>query len=276
MAKIKLVSIAVLLSAILFLGYNFLLPKYKMYQDNLVQEQKLSQIKELTLTSLSSAGYPDEKKVKEDRKHLCELTARSTQEREKTVLAIKAFIDNPSAEVTYQCNDSFYDTTNDKFIPAKSETYTVGINTFIVNPLTDHVVQADIKEYTSGAKNYSQEDIESMGKDFINAHQDILGQFDLSKLSYEINKKSDGTNTNYFLIWTGESKKIMLDPPAVTCSRDLNKDVSGVYYQADGTPCIKTYETTITPTLQIAINSFGQILNYTNSFEGDVGRAMIF
>lgn len=185
-------------------------------------------------------------------------------------------MNSESAEVTYQCNDAFYDTTNDRFIPAKSETYTIGINTFIVNPSTDHVVQADIKEYTNGTKSYSQEEVESLGKDFINTHQDILGHLDLSKLNYEVNKKGDGISTNYFLIWNSESKKIALDPPAVTCSRDLNKDMPGVYYQTDGTPCIKTYETTITPTLQIAINSFGQILNYTNSFEGDVGRAMIF
>jgi hypothetical protein len=270
----KTALIVVVVTVVAVIGNKIVLPKYRTYKFNHQQQQKLTQIKELTLTSLSSAVYPDEKSAKENRKQICNLTARPPQEREKAIQAIKEFNDNPS-DVVYQCSDAFYDTTNDKLISAKSETYTAGLNIFIVNPTTNHIVQADIKEFKNSSKTYSQKEIEVFGKEFIQKHANILGSFDLAKLNHEIGKKEGNitTDTNYFLMWTGESKKVKLDPPAVTCSLDLKKDTPGIYYQNDGTPCIKNYETTITPTLQIAINSRGQILNYTNSFEGEIGRA---
>lgn len=263
------------ISLIVFLFYKTLQPKYESYKVNLEQEQKISQIKELSLESLKSSGYPDEKKAKEGRKQLCALTARPDQEREKAILAIKEFIDNPSAQVVYQCSDAFYDTTNDKLIPAKSETYLVGLSTFVVNPFTNHIVQVDIKEFAESNKVYSQKEIETKAKEFITKHSDILGTFDLEKLIYELGKKGNGDEyTNYFLTFTGEKQTIKLDPPAVTCSKDINKDTPGIYYQNDGTPCIKNFETVIVPTLQLGINSKGQVLNYSNSFEGEVGRSI--
>lgn len=150
------------------------------------------------------------------------------------------------------------------------------MNTFIVNPLTNHIIQADIKDYPESSLNYGQREIEDLGKKFIQEHAGVLGEFELSKLNFESGKKGVGADTNYFLTWTGESKKMPLNPPAVTCSLDLNKDTPGIYYDTKGTPCIKNYETTITPSLQIAINRRGQILNYSNSFEGVIGRNTSF
>ena len=67
-----------------------------------------------------------------------------------------------------------------------------------------------------------------------------------------------------------------LDPPAVTCSKDIATDTEGMYYQEDGTPCYKTYEDMRQPIIQIAFNSHGQLINYANSFEGEIGREISF
>lgn len=276
MALNKILKLSLIVIVIAAIGAVIaLLPRYKSYKTQLEQEQKISQIKELALSSLRSSGYPNEESAKENRKQICALTARNYQEREKAVQAIKEFLNDSSLKISYQCSDAFYDTTANKLVAAKSETYTAGLNTFIINPATDHIVQADIKDYKNSSTSYSQKEIETLGQEFIKNHAGILGSFDLSKLTYEIGKKGDGVqDTNYFLTYTGESKTIKLDPPAITCSRDIKNDTPGIYYQNDGTPCIKNYKSSITPTLQIAINNKGQILNYSNSFEGEIGRAI--
>ncbi len=233
---------------------------------------KLERIKALTEQSLSSSGYQDEKTTSDTRKEICELTARDETERNKAVEFIKTFLDNPKAEVIYSCNDAFYDTTNGKLISARSETYLVDQNTFLVNPVTDHIVQINIKEFEKSEKIYSTNEIETLAINFINNHKLILGDFDLTKLTLEKGQKGD----NYFFTWSGEKVTVTLDPPAVTCSKDISKDTKGVYYQNDGTPCYKTYESIRQPVLQVAINKYGQLINLANSFEGDVGREISF
>ena len=233
---------------------------------------KLERIKELTEQSLSSSGYQDEKTASDTRKEICELTARDENERNKVVETIQVFLVNPKAEVTYSCSDAFYDTTNEKLIMARNETYLVGQNTFLVNPVTNHIVQINIKEFEKNEKIYSTNEIETLAINFINNHKLILGDFDLTKLTLEKGQKGD----NYFFTWSGEKVTVTLDPPAITCSKDISKDIKGIYYQNDGTPCYKTYESIRRPVLQVAINKYGQLINLANSFEGDVGREINF
>jgi len=227
-------------------------------------ELNLERIKELTENSLSSA-----------RKEICLLTARSVVEQNKGITAIRNFLDNPTVEVKYQCSDAFYDTTNNKLVPARSETYTVGLDTFLVNPQTNHVVQANIQEFETIAKVLSAKEAEDLAKSFITNHRLALGNIDVSQYTLETGQKGS-KDINYFFTWKGARQIVKLDPPAVTCSKDIAKDTKGIYYQADGTPCYKTYEDMRQPIIQIAFNNHGQLLNYANSFEGEVGREISF
>jgi len=270
--KTKLLLALVVGSLVLVTGYKYFSLEYKNNQKIVLQEQKLARIKELTENSLSPGGYPDERSAQEARKEICQLTARTVTEQNQAILAIRNFLDKPTVEVKYECSDAFYDTTNNKLVTTRSETYTVGSNTFLVNPQTNHVVQANIQEFETVTKVLSAKDAEDIAKSFITNHSFALGNIDVSKYTLETGQKG----TNYFYTWKGTKQLVKLDPPAVTCSKDIAKDTKGIYYQADGTPCYKTYEDMRQSVIQIAFNNHGQLLNYANSFEGEVGREISF
>lgn len=270
--KTKLLLALVVGSLVLVTGYKYFSLEYKNNQKIVLQEQKLARIKELTENSLSSSGYTNEKSAQEARKEICNLTARAIDEQNQAILAIKNFLDNPSVEVKYQCSDAFYDTTNDKLVLARSETYSIGLNTFLVNPQTNHVISANIQEFDTTTKAFSAKEVEELAKSFITNHNPALGNIDVGQYTLETGQKG----TNYFFTWKGAKQLVKLDPPAVTCSKDIPKDTKDLYYQADGTPCYKTYEDMRQPIIQIAFNNHGQLLNYANSFEGEVGREISF
>lgn len=238
-------------------------------------QSNLARIKELTENSLSSTGYPDEKSANDARKEICQLTARTVVEQDKAIIAIRSFLDKPTAEVKYQCSDAFYDTTNNQLVPARSETYTVGLNTFLVNPQTNHVISVNIQEFETIAKVLSAKEAEEVAKSFITNHSSALGTIDVNQYTLETGQKGN-KDANFFFSWKGAKQTVKLDPPAVTCSKDIAKDTKDIYYQADGTPCYKTYEQVRQPVIQIAFNNHGQLLNYANSFEGEVGREISF
>jgi len=253
-------------------GYKFFNRQFQNAKVASTQELNLNRIKELTENSLSSTGYQNEKSAQAARIEICQLTARTTAEQNHAVTAIRNLIDKPTVEVKYQCSDSFYDTTNNKLVSARSETFTVGLDTFMVNPQTNHVVSANIQDFETVAKVLSANEVENLSKSFITNHSLALGNIDVSQYTLETGQKG----TNYFFTWKGTKQLVKLDPPAVTCSKDIAKDTKGIYYQADGTPCYKTYEDMRQPIIQIAFNNHGQLLNYANSFEGEVGREISF
>jgi hypothetical protein len=278
--KKKVIEMQLILGLILFVfvsvaGYKFFNRESQNTKLISTPEINLKRIKELTESSLNSAGYQDKKSIQETRKEICQLTARSVVERNKGITAIRNFLDNPTVEVKYQCSDAFYDTTNNKLVPARSETYIVGLNTFLVNPQTNHVIQANIQEFEAIAKVLSAKEIEDLAKSFITVHSLALGNIDVTQFTLETGQKGN-EDINYFFTWKGTKQIVKLDPPAVTCSKDIAKDTEGIYYQTDGTPCYKTYEDMRQPIIQIAFNNHGQLLNFANSFEGDVGRETSF
>lgn len=268
--KLILGLILIILASIV--GYKFFNREFQKAKLVSTQELNLKRIKEITELSLSSAGYPDQKSVQAARTEICQLTARTAAEQNLAITAIRNFLDKPTIDVKYQCSDAFYDTTNNKLVPARSETYSVGLNTFLVNPQTNHVVQANIQEFETVSKVLSAKETEEFAKSFITSHSSALGNIDVGQYTLETGQKG----TNYFFTWKGTKQLVKLDPPAVTCSKDIAKDTKGIYYQADGTPCYKTYEDLRQPIIQIAFNNHGQLLNYANSFEGEVGREISF
>lgn len=268
----KLLIGLILIVFVSIVGYQFFNREFQKAKLISTQELNLKRIKELTENSLSSVGYPDEKSAQAARIEICQLTARTATEQNLAITAIRNFLDKPKVEVKNQCSDAFYDSTNNKLVPARSETYNVGLNTFLVNPQTNHVVQTNIQEFETIVKALSAKEAEDLAKSFIANHSLALGNIDVSQYTLETGQKG----TNYFFTWKGAKQLVKLDPPAVTCSKDIAKDTKGIYYQADGTPCYKTYEDMRQPIIQIAFNNHGQLLNYANSFEGEVGREISF
>lgn len=262
--EIKLILGLILIVFVFVAGYKFFNRESQNIKLVSTPELNLERIKELTENSLSSA-----------RKEICQLTARSVVEQNKGITAIRNFLDNPTVEVKYQCSDAFYDTTNNKLVPARSETYVVGLNTFLVNPKTNHVIQANIQEFETIVKVLSTKEIDDLAKSFITNHSLALGNIDVNQYVLETGQKGS-EDINYFFTWKGTKQLVKLDPPAVTCSKDITKDTEGIYYQEDGTPCYKTYEDMRQPIIQIAFNNHGQLLNFANSFEGDIGREISF
>ena len=291
----KRLPLVVLLLVVAVLGLMFVWTKYQSFRVPQAEDQRIQEIKELTLASSEDPKYRDHtaQSTKQLREKLCSLTARPADEREKAVAAIRDFLEMPTAEVEYECNNAFYSLEEDRLISAKGETYTVGMTYFIVDPVTNHVLQveetpgtwgyktdgtrwfSDQKDYDYSA-NYSQEEVEQIARSFIAKHVSALGNIDLNKLTLETGKKDGGNGrVNYFLIWRGEVRTVQHNPPLETCSEDLNKDTEGLYYNGKGIPCLKVFESTETPSISIAFTSGGQLINFSNELNGPVSRATV-
>ncbi len=270
----KFIYLGIFLVLLILVIFKFF-TKQKPAQLVSTNDQKIQRIKELSEASLSSAGYPDEKTANETRKEICQLTARPQAEQDKALAAVRNFLDQPAAEVIYQCSDAFYDTTNNILVSAHSETYRVGLSTFLVNPQTNHVMQANIQDFAPSIKIFTANEIETLTKEFVTKHEVALGVINLNSYSHESNQKGS-KEVNYFFTWKGKKQTVTLDSPAVTCSKDITKNTKGIFYQADGTPCYKTYEQVRQPIIQMAYNNHGQLLNFANTFEDDIGREITF
>lgn len=291
----KRLTLVVLLLIVAVLGLMFVRTKYQSFKVQQTEDQRIQEIKELTLVSSEDPKYRNHtsQSTKQLREKLCSLTARPADEREKAVAAIRDFLEMPTAEVEYECNNAFYGFEEDRLIPAKDETYTVGMTYFVVDPATNYVLQVEETPGTWGYKtdgsrwfsegkeydysaNYSQEEVEQIARGFIAKHSSAIGNIDLNKLTLETGKKDSGNGrVNYFFIWRGESQIVQHNPPLETCSKDLNKDTEGLYYNGNGVPCIKVYESTETPSISIAFTSGGQLINFSNELNGPVSRATI-
>ena len=291
----KRLPLVILVLIVGVLGLGLVRSKYQSFKMQQADDQRIQEIKELTIAGSEDPKYRDHtaQPTKQLREKLCSLTARPADEREKAVATIRDFLEMPTAEVEYECNNAFYSLEEDRLISAKGETYTVGMTYFVVDPATNYVLQvdetpgtwgyktdgtrwfSDQKEYDYSA-NYSQEEVEQIAKGFIARHPSAIGNIDLSKLTLESGKKDSGNGrVNYFFIWRGEARTVQHNPPLETCSEDLDKDVEGLYYNGNGVPCIKVYESTETPSISIAFTSGGQLINFSNELNGPVSRATV-
>lgn len=285
----------IMLFVLLIVGIGVYFSYKNVVQPKIQADHKLQEIKKLTTAGSEDAKYRDHtaQSTKQLREKLCSLTARSADEREKAVAAIRDFLEMPTAEVEYKCNNAFYSLEEDRLIPAKGETYTVGMTYFVVDPATNNVVQVDETPGTWGYKtdgtrwfsdqkdydysaNYSQEEVGQIAMGFLAKHASAIGNIDLSKLTLETGKKDGGNGrVNYFFIWRGEARTIQHNPPLEMWSEDLNEGVEGLYYNGNGVPCIKVYESKEQPSISIAFTSGGQLINFSNELNGPVSRATI-
>lgn len=291
----KRLPLVILFLVLTVFGLMFVRTKYQSFKVQQAEDQRIQEIKEITGKLNTDPKYRDgtSQSTKQLRERFCNLTARPAEEREKAVAAIRDFLEMPTAEVEYHCNNAFYSLEEDRFIPAKGETYTVGMTYFAVDPVTNYVLQVEETPGTWGYKtdgtrwfsekkdydytaNYSQEEVKEIATSFIAKHASAIGNIDLNKLTLETGKKDTGNGrVNYFFIWRGEAQKVQHNPPLETCSEDLNKDTEGLYYNGNGVPCIKVYESTEQPSISIAFTNGGQLINYSNELNGPVSRATL-
>lgn len=110
MKIIKGLLITALLLTVAVLGLNVARSKYQSFRVQQAADQRIQEIKELTLASSEDPRYRDHtaQSTKQLREKLCSLTARPADEREKAVVAIRDFLEMPTAEVEYECNNAFY------------------------------------------------------------------------------------------------------------------------------------------------------------------------
>ena len=145
---------AFVLLVVLGSAFWLIRPKIQSAKVQQAQDQKLQQIRNLTQTADTDPKYREHNSQasRELSDKLCSLTARSPEEREKAVAAVRDFLEMPTIAVKYECNDAFYNLEDDKLISAKSETYSVDSTYFVVSPTTNHIFQVDETPGTWGYK----------------------------------------------------------------------------------------------------------------------------
>lgn len=252
---------------------------YLFTSRNQVMLSTEEQIKQLEEKIASDPQYQDRRSqtYKDAQNQLCLLKARPTDQREKAITSIKAFIDDENAKVDFSCGEF----RRPAFLGAsQAERYLVDNNEIIINIATNHVAEIPVQDNwvyqkdgtrlgntSSNLPFYSQTEIEELAKNFLAKHSQAIGSVDLSSLKLEIGKKSNGTSsTNYFLSWSGEQKKRKLPEPQKTCSKDLAPEAIQ-YYESDGTPCYTNYEENYNPQLSIAFTNEGRLISFSSSLE---------
>ena len=181
-------------------------------------QQELTQL----LSNDPSYRDKDTQKYKQTQQEWCSVSARSPEEQEKAVAAIRDFMDRPDANVEYEC---VVRNPNKPDEEPLIETYTLDFDRFIIDIKTNQVIEMAAIEGTWGENKdgsrwsspekeydytprYTQLEAARQAREFITDHQIALGEIDLEKLTLtrEANKDELG-NLNYFFIWRGDSRE---------------------------------------------------------------------
>jgi len=181
-------------------------------------QQELTQL----LSNDPSYRDKDTQKYKQTQQEWCSVSARSPEEQEKAVAAIRDFMDRPDANVEYEC---VVRNPNKPDEEPLIETYTLDFDRFIIDIKTNQVIEMAAIEGTWGENKdgsrwsspekeydytprYTQLEAARQAREFITDHQIALGEIDLEKLTLtrEANKDELG-NLNYFFIWRGDPRE---------------------------------------------------------------------
>lgn len=179
---------------------------------------------ELTQLLSNDPSYRDKntQKYKQTQQEWCSVSARSPEEQEKAVAAIRDFMDRPDANVEYEC---VVRNPNNKDEEPLIETYTLDFDRFIINIKTNQIIEMSAiegswgenkdgsrwsspkKEYDHTSR-YTQLEAEQLAREFISSHQKAIGKIDLEKLTLTSETKDDESgNINYFFMWKGKPEK---------------------------------------------------------------------
>jgi len=181
-------------------------------------QQELTQL----LSNDPSYRDKDTQKYKQTQQEWCSVSARSPEEQEKAVAAIRDFMDRPDANVEYECVVRNPNKPDEEHL---IETYTLDFDRFIIDIKTNQVIEMAAIEGTWGENKdgsrwsspekeydytprYTQLEAARQAREFITDHQIALGEIDLEKLTLtrEANKDELG-NLNYFFIWRGDPRE---------------------------------------------------------------------
>jgi len=236
--------------------------------------------KELTHLLGTDPTYRDKstQKYKQAQQEWCTVSARSPEEQEKAVAAVRELLDRPDADVKYECIKNPNDNAGEQ---AQTEIYAVDFDRFIVDSKTNHVTEMTEKEgkwgenkdgskWTSPRKpldytpRYDKIGAERLAREFITSHEKALGKIDLSKLTLESNQKDDGLDKiNFIFTWKGEPQTRKISQPYKTCSKDV-KPEDATSHDANGVPCVMATEDRFTPQISITFTQGGQLVSYFN------------
>lgn len=234
---------------------------------------------ELTNLLTTDPAYRDKnsQKYKQAQQEWCSVSARPAEEQEKSVTAVREFLDRPDANVTYECIRNPNDKDEEHL---RVESYIVDFDRFIIDTETNLVVEMSPKEGNWGTNkdgshwfspqkeydytpHYNLAEAEVLAREFIQDHQRAIGKIDLTKLTLETGSKGENEEKiNFFFTWKGERKKRKLDHPYTTCRADIKKEDATSF--ENGMPCITVKEEFFTPQLSITFTQGGQLVSFIN------------
>ncbi len=234
---------------------------------------------ELTSLLTNDPDYRDKnsQKYKQAQQEWCSVSARPAEEQEKSVAAVREFLDRPDANVTYECIRNPNDNDEEHI---RVESYLVDFDRFIIDTETNLVVEMSPKEGNWGKNKdgshwfspqkeydytprYNLAEAEILVREFIQDHQKAIGKIDLTKLSLETGSKGENDqDLNFFFTWKGERKQRKLDHPYTTCRADIKNEDADSF--EEGLPCITVKKEYYTPQLTVTLTQGGQLVNFTN------------
>lgn len=236
-------------------------------------QQELSQL----LSSDPSYRDKDTQRYQQAQNEWCSVSARSPEEREIAVEAIRDFLDRPDAQVEYECIVRKPGGDGD----SELETYLVDFDRFTVDMNTNLVVEMVPQEGTWGTNKdgsrwfspakqydyspeYTAEEAEQLARNFVSEHEQSIGKIDLRNFSLKSGEKEVETGKKeYFYIWQGERELRKLDESEKTCSLDINKELADSFDE-NGVPCMTVKEQEYIPQLILTFTQGGDLVNFSN------------
>lgn len=235
-------------------------------------QQELSQL----LSHDPAYRDKDTQRYQQAQNEWCSVSARSPEERELAVEAIRDFLDRPDANVEYECIVRKPDGDGD----SELETYLVDFDRFTIDMNTNLVVEMVPKEGTWGTNkdgsrwfspakdyNYSQrytdDEIEQLARSFVADHEKSIGKIDLNNYKLKSGaKEPEAGKKEYFFIWQGEKLRKQGEPEKV-CSPDIDKSLVESFDE-NGVPCMTSTEQEYIPQLILTFTQGGDLVNFSN------------
>jgi len=236
-------------------------------------QQELSQL----LSDDPAYRDKDTQRYQQAQNEWCSVSARSPEERELAVEAIRDFLDRPDANVEYECIVRKPNGGED----SELETYLVNFDRFTVDMNTNLVVEMVPEEGTWGtnkdgsrwfspAKQYNYdatytiEEAKQLARDFVSKHEKAIGKISLDNYDLKSGTKEDQPGqVAYFFIWQGEKEVRKLDEPEKTCSLDIDKELTDSFDE-NGVPCMTVSEQEYIPQLILTFTQGGDLVNFSN------------
>jgi hypothetical protein len=182
---------------------------------------------ELTQLLSSNPDYRDKgsQRYKQAQNEWCLVSARSPEEQEMAISAIRDFVGKPGAEVEYECVNRNPNNADEE---VKTETYTLDFDYFVIDVKTNQIIKMEPLQGTWGESDdgsmwhspkknldytyrYSLEETEEIARKFLTDHEYSVGKFDLTQFELNsVSKSNEAGNTTYSITWSKEDSRISI------------------------------------------------------------------